>query len=176
MGRRTTPLACVAVVLLGALMPSVARPATGSRTAMAALESGVLTELNDIRAANGLQALQVNSELSSAARQHNSEMLLDGYFEHESVNGSPFWKRVAKFYGSTSYGRWHVGENLLWSSPSISPKRALAAWMESPGHRANILAADWREIGISAIHSDSSTGAFGGGAVTVITIDFGVRR
>jgi uncharacterized protein YkwD len=47
--------------------------------------------------------------------------------------------------------------------------------MASPEHRQNILTARWREIGISAIHSDSAPGTFGGRPVTVITTDFGVR-
>jgi uncharacterized protein YkwD len=47
--------------------------------------------------------------------------------------------------------------------------------MKSAGHRQNILTAKYREIGISAVFSSTSTGAFGGSAVTLITTDFGTR-
>jgi uncharacterized protein YkwD len=83
---------------------------------------------------------------------------------------------VQHYYGSTSYGYWSVGENLLWSSPDVDPQRALELWMASPEHRANILTARWREIGISALHVDSAPGTYAGLGVTVITTDFGVRR
>ena len=102
-------------------------------------------QLNAIRASHGLVRLKLNATLSAAAEGHSAEMLADGYFAHNSHNGSPFWKR-------------------------------LQMWMQSPEHRANILNPNWREIGISAVHSDGAPGAFGGQPVTIITTDFGVRH
>jgi uncharacterized protein YkwD len=176
MGRRTALLTCLATLLVAALVPGAVRSAVDSRTSMAALEGGVLSEVNTVRAAHGLHPLRLSPQLSAAARQHTSEMLTDGYFEHESFSGSPFWKRIQRFYSQGSFAHWSVGENLLWSSPDIRPRRAIELWMASPGHRENILDPTWREIGIAAVHADSSVGTFGGGAVTVITTDFGVRR
>ena len=129
-----------------------------------------------MRAANGLRPLSLSPQLAAAARQHTSEMLAKGYFAHESFGGGPFSERLQRFYAPGRSGRWSVGENLLWSSPDVQAKRAVELWMASPGHRENILAPAWREIGIAAIHANTSVGAFGGGAVTVITTDFGVRR
>ena len=65
----------------------------------------------------------------------------DGYFEHNSHDGTAFWKRIERWYGSGGYGYWSVGENLLWSSPDVEPAGALELWMDSPEHRANILTA-----------------------------------
>jgi len=48
--------------------------------------------------------------------------------------------------------------------------------MNSPEHRANILTARWREIGVSAVHLAAAPGAFKGLEVTIITTDFGVRH
>jgi uncharacterized protein YkwD len=48
-------------------------------------------------------------------------------------------------------------------------------WMTSPEHRANLLDRNWREIGLSAVHSASAPGVYHGGAVTIVTADFGVR-
>ncbi len=67
-------------------------------------------------------------------------------------------------------------KNLLWSSPSIGPVNAVAMWMRSPGHRANILDPRWRDIGIAAVHISAGTGAFRRMPVTIVTTDFGVRR
>lgn len=176
MGRRTAMVACLAALLVGALAPGAARASTDSRSSLAALEVSILAELNDVRAANGLRPLRISSQLAAAARLHTSEMLAYGYFEHDSLGGSPFWKRIQRFYSRADYGHWSVGENLLWSSPDLEAKKAVKLWLASPGHKQNILAPGWREIGISAVHTETSVGAFGGGAVTVITTDFGVRR
>ena len=112
----------------------------------------------------------------AAAAQHDREMGRAGYFEHESHDGTAFWKRVGSFYGSSGYGYWSVGENLLWSSPEVDAAGALDLWMHSPEHRANILTPRWREIGVSAQHFAAAPGAYKGLEVTIITTDFGVRR
>ena len=97
-----------------------------------------------------------------------------GFFEHESLNGAPFWKRIERFYpmGRSS---WSVGENIFWETPDTSAASAVREWMGSPGHRENILAPEWREIGIGAVHLASARGAFGGHSVTIVTADFGAR-
>jgi uncharacterized protein YkwD len=176
MGRRTVLLATLTALFVGVLSPGAVHSAIGSQSkvSVAALEGGVLAELNDVRAAHGLRPLRLNAQLSAAARQHTSEMLTDGYFEHESFDGSAFWKRIKRFY-APGKGGWSVGENLLWSSNTLAAKRAVELWMASPGHRENILNGSWREIGVSALYSGASTGTFGGGPVTVITTDFGAR-
>src|SRR5262245_10924129 len=173
-GSRIALLACCAAVFVGVLMPASVHSATGSRAKATALESGILAELNSVRGQHGLRHLRMSSALTAAARQHTFEMLDDGYFEHDSANGQPFWKRVAQFYPQAA-GTWMVGENLIWCSPTLGARKAVELWMGSSGHRQNILSPTWREIGIAAVHSDTSTGEYGGGAVTIITTDFGVR-
>jgi uncharacterized protein YkwD len=150
-----------------------ARPA--SRVRLNALEGGVLASINSMRAQHGLRALRASAPLSNAAAQHSREMAAKGYFAHESANGAAFWKRVQHFYAQGSYGHWTIGENLLWSSPDIDAAGALDMWMKSPPHRANLLDKGWREIGLSAVHVESSASVFGGGPVTIVTADFGAR-
>ena len=140
------------------------------------LQAGVLAELNATRQQHGLVPLRSSSPLAAAARQHSVEMATRGYFSHTSANGTTFDKRIARFYPMGRYGYWSVGENLLWSSPDVDPAGALRMWMNSPEHKANILNARWRQIGISAVHVDSAPGLYGGAPVTIITTDFGVRR
>src|SRR5207247_8016893 len=60
------------------------------------------------------------------------------------------------FYPVGRYHYWAVGENLLYSSPDVDAPGAVKMWMESPEHRANILRKSWREVGLSAVHSNSA--------------------
>lgn len=171
-GSRTlAALACVA-----ALVAVAAPAALSTNSSTAALESGVLRQLNAVRSGHGLAALRESSRLAAAATQHSREMADDGYFQHNSVDGTSFSTRIAHWYSLSGYHSWSVGENLLWASSSISPARVLALWMRSPGHRANILDSRWRDIGVGAVQSSSAGGAFGNRSVTIITTDFGVRR
>jgi len=166
----------VAASVAAATAPSGV-PATNTHGAgLSALELGVLQELNRIRVDNGLVPLRLSRALTSAADQHSVEMSSDGYFQHTSYDGTSFWKRIARWYPNSGYGYLSVGENLLWWSPDIDPADALQLWMNSPEHRANILAPRWREIGISAVHVSTAPGTYRGLPVTVITTDFGVRR
>ncbi len=150
---------------------------TPSRTLAAAdgLEQKVLAELNHIRRSSGLAPLKLSKPLSAAADSHSRAMGTYGFFAHDSRDGSAFWKRVQRFYGPRGYHTWSVGENLLWSSGSLTAPTALSLWMKSPGHRKNILTPDWREIGISAVSVRSAPGVFGGRDVVIITTDFGIR-
>jgi uncharacterized protein YkwD len=170
--RRT--IAVAVLVALVAVPGAFGGHGTTRLASMQALDAGVLVQLNAIRTAHGLVPLKLNATLTAAAQGHSAQMLDDGYFAHESADGSPFWKRLTA-YSSFSHGAWSVGENLLWSSPDVGAVHALQLWMASPEHRQNILTARWREIGIAAIHADSAPGTYGGRSVTVITTDFGAR-
>ena len=171
----------VFAVALVALLGALAAPAAHStkaenRVALSSLESGVLSDLNKIRVEHGLEPVKISARLTASAAQHSKEMGADGYFEHDSHDGTVFWKRIGRWYGSSGYSFWSVGENLLWSSPQVDPDGAMQLWMNSPEHRANILNARWREIGISAVHFASAPGTYKGLEVTIITTDFGIRH
>jgi uncharacterized protein YkwD len=179
MGARRGVATLVVVLLagVGALGAAAATPSSAHRTTrLSSLEAGVLQQLNEIRVQHGLVPLRLSSSLTAAATQHSREMGLDGYFDHSSEDGTAFWKRIERWYSPSGYGFWSVGENLLWSSPDVDPSRAIDLWMHSPEHRANILTARWREIGVSAVHLMSAPGTYHGLSVTIITTDFGVRH
>jgi uncharacterized protein YkwD len=166
----------VAVVAAGiAASAAVAAPRQPA-VSLSQLESGVLADINAFRAANHLPTLRLSTSLSAAARNHSQQMEADGYFAHNSVDGTAFWRRIQAFYPSASFGFWSVGENLLWSSPDVGAHKALTMWENSPEHRKNLLDPHWREIGISAVHVDRAPGVYRGLPVTIVTTDFGVRR
>jgi uncharacterized protein YkwD len=147
----------------------------GAARELSSLELDIVGRINVQRAARGLRRLRVVRGLVAAARYHSRQMGQLGFFEHESQNGAPFWRRIARFYPA-GRGYWSVGENIFWESPETTPLSVVHEWMASPPHRQNILAREWRDIGVAAVHFDSAPGAFGGRPVTIVTADFGVRR
>jgi uncharacterized protein YkwD len=152
------------------------RASLGIAEQQAALASDLLQGINNVRQQRGLRALVLSSKLAGAAAQHTREMGLDGYFEHESFDSTPFWKRIERWYPSRGWSSWAVGENLLYSSPGMTASEGVSEWMSSPPHRANLLSRTWREIGISATHFESAPGEYDGAPVTIATADFGARR
>jgi uncharacterized protein YkwD len=167
--------ACLALVAASTALAAPAQPRQPA-SSLSSLEQGVLTDINVFRTAHHLAPLRLSSALTMSARQHSQEMATDGYFAHESSDGSAFWKRIQRYYTSSPFHYWSVGENLLWSSPDVDPQGALKLWIDSPEHRANLLTARWREIGVSAIHVAAAPGTYNGLDVTIVTTDFGVRH
>jgi uncharacterized protein YkwD len=167
----------VAVGVLACALAAGASASPGQTSAgMSTLERGVLADVNAFRAAHRLPLLRLSTSLSSAARQHTQEMAADGYFAHESADGSAFWRRIQRYYPSKQWRYWSVGENLLWSSPDVDAAGALKMWIASPEHLANLMNKNWREIGVAAVHTNTSGGPYQGLDVTIVATDFGVRR
>jgi uncharacterized protein YkwD len=121
-------------------------------------------------------ALRESAALDHSARQHSLEMGRVGYFDHPSANGTSFWKRIRRYYTAQGYSYWSVGENLLWASPSESAAGAMKLWIASPPHLKNLLATQWRQVGVSAVTVAGAPGVYNGRRVTIITTDFGVRH
>jgi uncharacterized protein YkwD len=158
------------------VLPSVG--SAGSRSGVAPvgrLGSGLVAQVNALRLAHGLVPLRVSPSLTAAANVHSTQMARLGYFSHDSANGGSFSSRIATFYPARGYRSWTVGENLLWASPDIGALRALKMWLASPPHRANLLNARWREIGLVAVHARSAPGVYGNAPTTIVTADFGTR-
>jgi uncharacterized protein YkwD len=145
------------------------------KVVLSSLEADIVTRMNAQRTIRGLRPLRVSIGLTAAANYHCRQMGLFGFFEHESRNGTPFWRRIERFYHSGRYRYWSVGENILYQSPQASGPSAVHDWMVSPPHRENILSREYREVGVAAVHFNSAPGAYGGHPVTIVTADFGAR-
>lgn len=167
--------AALVAVALSATLAVAASGATRGESSLGPLDRQVLAAINAYRAQHHLHALTLSGGLDRSAAQHSFEMGSDGYFAHNSANGRAFWKRIQAYYGSSRSNYWSVGENLLWASPAVTAQRAMQLWIASPEHKANLLAARWRQIGISAVHVVAAPGTYHGLTVTIITTDFGVR-
>ena len=153
--------------------------AANAETRLAALrplERSVLIEMNALRRQHGVMPLRLSRGLTAAARQHSMEMASRGYFDHNSANGEPFSRRIARYYSIGSGRYWSVGENLLWSSNEVNAAAVLDLWLKSREHRAIMLNANWRDVGLGAVYAPSASGVYGGRAATIVTADFGLRR
>jgi uncharacterized protein YkwD len=173
---RRLALCLVILAAASVLSASVSAGTATGVVSMRSLQSSVLVDVNAFRAAHGLSRLRLDARLSASARQHSEQMAIDGYFAHNSADGSSFWRRIQRFYPSSNWGFWSVGENLLWSSPDVDASRALSMWIASPEHLANLMNPRWRQIGVSAVHATAAPGVYRGLPVTIVTTDFGVRR
>ncbi|HOW69274.1 MAG TPA: CAP domain-containing protein [Phycisphaerae bacterium] len=109
-----------------------------------ALVAGVHDLVNEERTGRGLRELALNSTLCSMAESYCEEMIEEGFFAHENPNtGETLGQRAV----NAGYVFLAIGENL--AGGQTSPDQVVAEWMRSTqGHRENILAAQWREVGI----------------------------
>jgi uncharacterized protein YkwD len=149
---------------------------SGARVNSAALlEEQVVGAINAQRVRHGLVPLRVNRQLVGTARGHSTSMAQHGYFEHESFDGAPFWRRIKAAYPALPGRVWRAGENLAWASPELSASETIDLWMSSPNHRKNMLTPGWREIGIGAVRALGAPGVYEGLDVTIVTADFGSR-
>ncbi len=139
---------------------------------LSAVSDATLCLLNAERAARGLTALTVDRLLQKAALNHGSDMVVNRYFAHEGRNGSKPAERIRAAGYLSSGAAWRIGENLAWGTGDLStPRSIMAAWMNSSGHRANILTAAYREIGFGVVAGNPNTSD--GAGATFVT-EFGV--
>ena len=129
--------------------------ASGEFAGEAAVEDAILELVNAHRTKAKLKPLEVVDSLRTAARQHSTEMLREDYFAHESPHAA--WKNPADRAYRSGYWEAYVGENVIIFSTTGDTDLAKLAdimvdgangWMNSPGHRANILSTDYTETGI----------------------------
>ena len=145
-------------------------------TQIVTLNRQIAFVINTFRRAHGLGALRVSGHLNAASRQHSEEMGADGYFDHDSADGTAWWKRIQHYYPQAGYTYWAAGENLLFSSPDIAAAAALKQWIASPEHLQNLLNPTWRNLGVGSVHVTDAGGVYAGDTVTIITTDFGARH
>lgn len=109
---------------------------------VSAYESQVVNLVNAERSKQGLRPLSLDSELSRVARFKSQDMIDRRYFSHTSPTyGSPF--TMMKNFGIKYRS---AGENIVGGQRS--PQEVVNSWMNSSGHRANILSRDYTHIGV----------------------------
>lgn len=106
-------------------------------------EADVLAMINAERVRHGCQPLRIEARLSEAAERQSRGMAERHYFNHNAPDGSTPGKRVR----DTGYVFQMVGENI--EANTDDPEEVFDAWMNSPGHRQNILMCAFKETGIA---------------------------
>ena len=132
----------------------------------------VLCLVNRERNSRGLSKLDRDRRLQRAAQNHNDTMQNKRCFSHQCPGEASLTSRLQRVGWLTGgLSAWTYGENIAWGSGHLgTPKNIVQKWMNSSGHRANILSGRFDEIGIGyskgTISSKGATGA-------VVTTDFG---
>lgn len=112
---------------------------------LSAYEKQVVNLTNQERQKNGLPELKINTTLSKMAHTKSNDMAVHHYFDHTSPTyGSPF--DMMKKFGITYRT---AGENIAMGQKT--PQEVVNGWMNSPGHRANILNKNYTEIGVGFV-------------------------
>lgn len=123
--------------------------------------ANVLARMNEYRAERGLPPLREDARLNKAAEDRVRHMEDLGYWAHQSPDGmSPFVWLAARDYAYAA-----AGENLAKGFETAG--LLVESWMESPGHRENIMAAVYQDVGIAIIEG-STTGPATGKSIVVL--------
>lgn len=107
--------------------------------------AAVLAEMNAYRASQGLRPLALDPRLVQAASDRATDMFARHYFNHVSPDGAqPFDAALRRGYDYVK-----IGENL--AAGQRSAREVVADWMQSPGHRANVLEPSFADCGIAIV-------------------------
>ncbi len=120
-------------------------------TGNVALEAEVTRLVNVERTVTGCDPLTVDDRLGTAARKHSTDMAMNNYFSHTSRDGTDFATRITRERYTWSW----VGENI--AKGQRTPADVMNSWMDSPGHRANILNCGFRDIGVGVAADSDGT-------------------
>jgi uncharacterized protein YkwD len=138
--RRSGALAAISVALVGGVVLG-SSPVSAATSTNASYEARVVKLTNDARVKKGCAIVRTDTRLGKAARAHSVDMATKNYFSHVSKDGSSFIVR-AKRAGYTS----PIGENIAWGYRT--PEAVMTGWMNSSGHRANILNCKAKAVGV----------------------------
>jgi uncharacterized protein YkwD len=124
--------------------------ATPTPDNQAQVNAAILCLVNAARADAGLPSLTENSQLDQAANGMAQQMVTEHFFSHVTPEGKTVVDRIQPTGYIPTSGDWVVGENLAWGSGALATPQAIVnGWMNSPGHKANILAPDYKDIGLA---------------------------
>ena len=185
--RRIVLLAALCLAYVASAGPAGTRAASSSirvylplmsrTSAVVSIEQRIIDLTNEQRRQQGCTvALVLSPQLSAAASAHSRDMALHDLFSHTGSDGSTMTSRAA----AAGYAYSRLAENLAAGPPN--PEEVVAGWMNSPGHRSNILNCALREIGVGYYdQSDDQsnvrldTGALSGPYRHYWTQDLGAR-
>ena len=137
--------------------------------------SAVLCLINRRRSKHGLPPLKRNKQLQRGAQRHTERMEGGNCFAHQCYGEASLQGRLADVgYLAGGLSSWVLAENVGWGMRwRGSPRAIVNGWMQSAGHRSNILSGIFRDIGVGFADGTPNNAHGNGG---VYTVDFGLRR
>jgi uncharacterized protein YkwD len=181
---------CLVALAAGVLLLALASPGASTAEASACSRWGDVSPkklsngqardairclINNERQRRGLPGLDRHKKLQKAAQRHNERMDGTGCFSHQCNGEGSLDARLRSVgYLRGGLSRWAYGENIAWGGASQgTPESIVEAWMNSPGHRDNILSSTFEDIGVGfSSGTPGSKGAAGG----IYTTDFGLAE
>lgn len=132
-------------------------------------ETAVVERINTLRAQNGVAPLHADRRLARSAGRHSRDQLRHDALSHNAGNGTPFSVRMARLARNRL-----VGENVAFLPDGMSDRaaRVVQMWMDSPGHRAQLLRPRYARVGIGRWYGSLGPRRPG----LVITANFASRR
>ena len=145
----TAVLSVFGLGVLGKSCGPAPAPAPAAAVKVLAVGQDVVNQTNQNRANVGLPPLVINAQLTAAAEAHSAEQATRNTMTHTGANGSNPGQRMK----NAGYRPSTWGENVAAGYPD--PASVVNGWINSPGHRANILNPAFTEIGVGAVTSSS---------------------
>jgi len=127
-------------------------PSSPLQTVVSSFIDQVVQLTNAFRQQNGLPALTDNSNLNQAAQTQSQNMALQDFFDHTGLDGSHPWDRMT----AAGYHWSRAAENI--AAGQRTPEEVVTAWINSPGHRANMLDPNVKDIGVGYYELVNDTG------------------
>ena len=149
-----------AAVKVARAQGSVLAYASGSIT-----PAQLLALTNQQRAASGLPALRMDSRLNASAQAKAQNMFAENYWAHVSPSGIQPWF----WFTQAGYGYNYAGENLAKDFDTSAG--TMEGWMNSPGHRANLLNPNYLDVGFAVVN-----GTITGGQTTLVVAHYGQAK
>jgi len=173
LARRALLGVCIVVVVMG----FACGPALASTVTLTTFETRVLQLVNYERTKRGLVPLRAQYNLMLAARVHTRTMATVPFFSHVSPTGTTPASRAIRYgYTVTGFRSWRLAENIAWcGGTSSTPEQIVRGWMNSTAHRAIILTASYRDIGIGVVTSVITPYRTRMATVRYYTVDLGRR-
>ncbi|QAU35918.1 CAP domain-containing protein [Janthinobacterium sp. 17J80-10] len=155
----TTTIATVATTTTTTLASGAALPAAQT-CGLGNFQQELLTRINEIRASAracgsltyaAAPPVKWNDKLFNAAAGHSADMAAKNYFSHTSLDGRSFSQRIT----NAGYAWLAAGENIAAGQTSVA--QVMTAWVNSPGHCANLMSKNFTEVGVACVKNDASS-------------------
>jgi uncharacterized protein YkwD len=137
---------------------------------LAAVGQATLCLLNDERAGAGLHPVVEAPALTQPSLAYSARMVTESFFAHVAPDGASLVDRLTAARYIDPDGDWTVGENIAWGQANYAtPRSIMVAWMNSPGHRKNVLTPEFTQVGVGVVPGTPGDPTWG----ATYTTDFG---